>query len=79
MPIIRRNEMRRCVCGSYAVNLAKHDKTKDICDVCYYKIPLMNLLAYIHRDGGHYTAEHGLEKSVKDAKEVINNFNLSFR
>lgn len=28
---------------------------------------LRNLLARIHGDGGHYTAEHGLEKSVADA------------
>lgn len=28
---------------------------------------LLNLLARIHRDGGHYTEEHGLEKSVADA------------
>jgi hypothetical protein len=28
------------------------------------------LLAVVHRDGGHYTAEHGIDKSVKDALEV---------
>lgn len=28
---------------------------------------LGNLLAVIHRDGGHYLAEHGLEKAVEDA------------
>jgi hypothetical protein len=31
---------------------------------------LLNLLAVIHRDGGHYTEEHGLEKSVKDAMQL---------
>lgn len=25
------------------------------------------LMAIIHRDGGHYLAEHGTEKSAKDA------------
>ena len=30
---------------------------------------LLNLLAVIHRDGGHHTAAVGLEKSVKDAHE----------
>uniref|UniRef100_A0A6M3LVS8 Uncharacterized protein n=1 Tax=viral metagenome TaxID=1070528 RepID=A0A6M3LVS8_9ZZZZ len=30
---------------------------------------LENLLAIIHRDGGHYASEHGLEKSVKDAQK----------
>lgn len=32
---------------------------------------LLNLLARIHRDGGHYTVEHGLAKSVEDADKVI--------
>jgi hypothetical protein len=36
-----------------------------------YKHLLENLLAIIHRDGGHYTHKHGLEKAVKDAKEEI--------
>ncbi len=31
---------------------------------------LLNLLALIHRDGGHYTSEHGLEKSYLDAAEI---------
>lgn len=30
-----------------------------------------DLLATIHRDGGHYTAEHGLEKSLADAINVV--------
>ena len=29
---------------------------------------LHDLLAVLHRDGGHYTAEVGLEKSIHDAK-----------
>jgi hypothetical protein len=28
---------------------------------------LLNLLAVIHRDGGHYQAEHGTRKAVQDA------------
>jgi hypothetical protein len=28
---------------------------------------LLNLLAVIHRDGGHYQAEHGTRKAVEDA------------
>ena len=36
------------------------DKEKDL---------LSNLLAVIHSDGGHYQAEHGTEKAVKDAIE----------
>ena len=32
---------------------------------------LNDLLAIIHRDGGHYQAEHGYEKAVRDAINVI--------
>lgn len=30
-----------------------------------------NLLARIHRDGGHYETEHGTSKAVEDADEII--------
>lgn len=30
-----------------------------------------DLLATIHRDGGHYTSQHGLEKSLADAINVV--------
>jgi hypothetical protein len=30
-----------------------------------------NLLAVIHRDGGHYTKEHGFEKSCADAEKIV--------
>ncbi len=29
--------------------------------------PIKDILAIIHRDGGHYTIEHGFKKSVEDA------------
>jgi hypothetical protein len=32
---------------------------------------LLNLLARIHRDGGHYTSEHGLDKSTEDAEKIV--------
>jgi hypothetical protein len=32
---------------------------------------LRNLLAVIHRDGGHYAAEHGLDKASLDAEKVV--------
>jgi len=32
---------------------------------------LGNLLAVIHRDGGHYESEHGTEKAVTDAMQRI--------
>lgn len=30
-----------------------------------------NLLAVIHRDGGHYEAEHGILKACADAEQVV--------
>jgi hypothetical protein len=36
-----------------------------------YKHLLQNLLAIVHRDGGHYTQRHRIEKSVEDAIEVV--------
>ena len=35
---------------------------------------LLNLLAVIHRDGGHYTEKHGINKSVKDAMLIVSHF-----
>ena len=32
---------------------------------------LCDLLAIMHRDGGHHTCEVGIEKSVRDAEEVF--------
>ena len=32
---------------------------------------LLNLLAVIHGDGGHYTDKHGIDKSVKDAIIIV--------
>lgn len=32
---------------------------------------LSNLLAVIHRDGGHYEAEHGAEKACADAEALV--------
>jgi len=36
-----------------------------------YKYLLLNLLAVIHGDGGHYTHDHGVEKSVEDAIAIF--------
>ena len=35
------------------------------------KEALLNLLAVIHRDGGHYVAKHGIEKAAADAEHLI--------
>ena len=32
---------------------------------------LLNLLAVIHRDGGHYVNDHGLKKAIEDAIKII--------
>ncbi len=37
-------------------------------DMHNYKDLLLDLLAILHRDGGHYVGKHGLEKAVEDAK-----------
>ena len=55
-------------CHSYALN---DDRESGLCDVCLYKIPLFDLLAHVHRDGGDYTATYGLKKSVAHARELI--------
>lgn len=36
-----------------------------------YERNLLDLLAVIHRDGGHYTEEHGRERSIKGAVEKV--------
>lgn len=36
-----------------------------------HRTMLCNLLAVIHRDGGHYTGKHGLQKSYEDALEKV--------
>ena len=38
----------------------------------YYEHLLNELLAIIHRDGGHYVQEHGIEKAVEGAIKIIN-------
>ena len=36
-----------------------------------YKNLLMNLLAVIHRDGGHYVDKHGVVKACSDAEKIV--------
>jgi len=57
-------------CGSYALNISEES---GLCDVCYYKTPLLDILARVHGDGGHYTDEHGIDKAVADADVIISN------
>ena len=32
---------------------------------------LLNLLAVIHRDGGHYVSKYGIKKAIKDAEQIV--------
>ena len=43
------------------MSLLSEEKIKEIL------IPVFNLLCRIHRDSGHYIAEHGLDKAIEDA------------
>lgn len=36
-----------------------------------YKQLLIDLLCVVHRDGGHYIAEHGLQRAYDDGIEVV--------
>jgi hypothetical protein len=38
---------------------------------------LQNLLAVIHRDGGHYTDKHGIQKSIDDALLIVSNLHTT--
>ena len=40
-------------------------------DSSYEASMLLNLLARIHRDGGHYVEEHGLDKALEDADAKV--------
>ncbi len=54
-------------CGKYAPGCAPSPSPHDQPEYL-----LRNLLAVIHRDGGHYAAEHGLTKATEDAIELRN-------
>ena len=36
-----------------------------------YELDIKNLMCIIHRDGGHYIADHGYDKALKDAHKII--------
>lgn len=44
---------------------------EEITTASYYRDLLLNLLAVVHRDGGHHTEAVGVEQSVKDAVEIF--------
>ena len=55
-------------CNSMAVN---DDPDERFCDVCFYKRPLLDLLAIIHGDGGCYTNVYGVSVSAEDATQLV--------
>ena len=40
------------------------------------KRQLLDLLAIIHRDGGHYVEDVGMDQEVKKAKEILAKYYL---
>src|SRR3990172_172834 len=61
-------------CGYTLGQQRKRFVTKDeaIAAWNYPTTDLLNLLAVINGDGGHYVAKHGRGKAVEDAKQVVN-------
>ena len=53
----------------YLLTQEEIDSTKAVTD--FYERSLKNILAVVHRDGGQYTEEHGIAKSVRDATEIL--------
>jgi len=65
--------MKICItrgCNSMAINVDPNGK---FCDVCYYRRPLISLLAIVHRDDGEYTSKIGIEKSTSEAILKVGN------
>ena len=61
--------MKSCeICYSMTMNV---DPKEELCDTCYYKNHLHNLLALIYGDGGDYVSDYGLEKAVEEAERII--------
>lgn len=63
------------------IRKGKPGPVTSICDEmdCEYKDivkEVKDLLAIIHYDGGHYTEEHGIEKSIIEAKSIVTNNKL---
>lgn len=60
--------------GLEAACLAAQDRIYDLRGA---RVDLGNLLAVIHGDGGHYQAEHGLERACADAEKVVIGLRMS--
>ena len=55
----------------YTTDDARRDAEKQAATNRDASIKLGNLLAVIHRDGGHYQNEHGTDKAIADAEQRI--------
>jgi hypothetical protein len=63
--------------GSHASGPRRQQKEYIMAQVDYEQM-LGELLARIHRDGGHYTAAHGYMKSFIDADIKVANLNVLY-
>lgn len=63
-------EMARCAAAHSAEQWEEsHDIERARADTAEHR--LRNLLALIHRDGGHYEAAHGMAKACNDAEALV--------
>lgn len=60
-------------CTDLFVRLQTAETERDEWITCHAQLfrKLGNLLAVIHRDGGHYQSEHGIDKAIEDAQQRI--------
>lgn len=47
------------------------DELRKLREIAAAQRPILDLLARIHRDGGHYTDAHGIAKSAADAENLV--------
>lgn len=57
--------------GKYTEFLARAVAVPEPANLSVDEQNLGNLLAIIHRDGGHYWGKHGVEKAITDAIEIV--------
>lgn len=54
----------------------KFNPNDELHDYIRIKSYLLNLLAVIHRDGGHFTERHGIGESTEVAMSEVNKLRL---
>lgn len=70
IPDLKGYESPPIVCGTFDPSLPppQSQTSRDLDEAVRQRD---NLLARIHRDGGHYTEQHGVAKSVEDADRRV--------